>query len=153
MELVKANPDPETLKMFLWIAIGVITLLLTIVGFFLRRELFGMKSLNKQYKQEWDAYAESQSKKWKEFVSDQKEYHHQQHEQICKLEILINTVCSSMQGINTIVEVIRRLDEERNPRIEKQVMEHERRLVSFGQELVYIKEKIGNGFSKSILES
>jgi len=150
MELIKANPDPETLKMFLWIAGITIMLLLGVVGFFLRRELFGMKSLNTEYKQQWNAYAVQQDEKWKEFVENQKEYHTQQHEQIHKLEVLINTVCSSVQEINTVVEVIKRLDEERNPRIEKQVYEHERKLVGFGQELVYIKAKIGNGFGTKL---
>jgi len=151
MELVKANPDPETLKMFIWILVGVFTLSVTIIGFFLKRELKEVKIMKDQQKTELKSYTEAQDKKWSDFEIRQKEYYTQQHAQIDKLETLVNTVCSSVQNINTIIEVLKRLDDERNPRIEKQVLEHERRLTSFGQELVYIKAKIGNGFKENTL--
>lgn len=156
MEFINANPDPETLKMFLWIAASLIALLLMIVGFFLRRELFndnsskgkqkeGDKNNTNEYVSKWNLYTEAQDEKWESFEKRQKEYNHQQKEQIDKLESLINKTCESVRNIDKVVEVIKQLDDERNPRIEKQVLEHERRLNSHGHELTYIKAKIENG--------
>lgn len=37
IELAKANPDVETLKLSIWVAVGVIAILLSIVAFFLQK--------------------------------------------------------------------------------------------------------------------
>lgn len=39
IELAKANPDIETLKLTLWIAGGIITLLLAVVAYFLKKQI------------------------------------------------------------------------------------------------------------------
>jgi beta-lactamase regulating signal transducer with metallopeptidase domain len=39
IELVKANPDIETLKLTLWVAGGIITLLLMVVAYFLKKQI------------------------------------------------------------------------------------------------------------------
>jgi hypothetical protein len=48
------------------------------------------------------------------------------------------------------VEIIKRLDEERTPRIEQKVLELDRQVNSQAQELIYIRAKIGNGYSKKL---
>lgn len=37
--MVQANPDVETLKLTLWVAAGVISLLLVVVAFFLKKQI------------------------------------------------------------------------------------------------------------------
>jgi beta-lactamase regulating signal transducer with metallopeptidase domain len=39
IELTKANPDVETLKLTLWAAGGIIALLLAVVAYFLKRQI------------------------------------------------------------------------------------------------------------------
>jgi len=39
IELAKANPDIETLKLTLWLAGGIITLLLLVVAYFLKKQI------------------------------------------------------------------------------------------------------------------
>jgi beta-lactamase regulating signal transducer with metallopeptidase domain len=47
VELTKANPDIESLKLTLWIAGSVITLLLTVVAYFLNKQIKVQESLTK----------------------------------------------------------------------------------------------------------
>ncbi len=45
VEVVKANPDLETLKLTLWIAGSIIALLMSVVAFFLRKQIFVSETL------------------------------------------------------------------------------------------------------------
>ncbi len=47
MEVIKTNPDIETLKLTLWIATGVISMLLVIVAFFLKKQVGVSETLTK----------------------------------------------------------------------------------------------------------
>jgi beta-lactamase regulating signal transducer with metallopeptidase domain len=47
MEIAKANPDIESLKLILWLAGSVITLLLLIVSYFLSKQIKVQESLTK----------------------------------------------------------------------------------------------------------
>jgi hypothetical protein len=47
VELAKANPDIETLKLTLWVAASIITLLLLIVSYFLKRQITITEQLTK----------------------------------------------------------------------------------------------------------
>lgn len=143
IELVKADPDPETLKLWLWITFSGIGLLLVVLGYFFRREISSKDSSFKNYDLKFQTYTEEQDKRWKEFTKEQSN-------QIGELKVMVSTVCSNVQSIATMVEVVKQLQADRDPRIEREIREHERRLNSHGQEIIYIKAKIEkNGFGKN----
>jgi cell shape-determining protein MreC len=92
IELAKATPDIETLKLVLWIATSIIGILLLIVGFYIRKSYSG------------------------------------QAEQFEKISEMVDTLSETVNSLKTVVEVIKRQQEERDPRTEIRLNEHSKRL-------------------------
>jgi hypothetical protein len=171
VEFARADPESlETYKLLVWFLVSALGLAIVIIAFFLKREVFpskterdekkeyeelrNKKSEDKEeydYEGGWKTYVKSQEEKWHNFEQRQQESNNERKEQIEKLENLIKDACLNIQGISTMVEVIRKLDGERYPRLEQKVLEIDRQVHGQAQELVYIRTKIGinNGFGKS----
>jgi len=100
---IAVNPNLETLKIVLWIAIGVIALLIAIIGYFITEKFSTDKEeLNKNE------------------VSQQ--------QQMDKLSAMIDTVGKTVVNLEKIVEVIKNQQEERDPRTERRLNEHSRQI-------------------------
>jgi hypothetical protein len=172
IKAIEANPELlETYKLLVWFLGVLLGFSVSVVIFFIKREVFPNKTTrdekkeyeelkNKKsddqtgcdYKSDLEKYTELQNERWHDFEQRQQDFNNDRKEQITTLENMIKEVCSNVQGINTVMEVIKRLDEERYPRLEKNFYELSRKVSSQGDELIYIKayvrSKLGNGFNK-----
>lgn len=136
MELQTINPELiETYKLLVWFLFGTTAILLSVVGYFLVREINQKDQSLKRYDAKFIAFTEAQEKRWKAFVDDQKE-------RFDKLEGVINYVNTAVQNIDKLVTVREHLQAEHDPRVEKKLNEHDRQLISHGEELVYIKARL-----------
>lgn len=136
IKAIEANPELiETYKLVVWFLISFLGVMVVIIGFFFKREIFNKDTTFKSYDQKFKDYTEKQDLRWKEFTENQ-------DKQINELKVMVSTVCSNVQNMTTMVEVVKQLQADRDPRIEHEIREHERRLNSHSQEIIYIKAKM-----------
>lgn len=100
---IAVNPNLETLKIVLWIAIGLIVLLIAIIGYFITEK-----------------FSTDKEELSKNEVSQQ--------QQMDKLSAMIDTVGKTVVNLEKIVEVIKNQQEERDPRTERILNEHSRQI-------------------------
>ena len=107
---IEGNPDPETLKFALGIAFGIISTLLAVVFYFYKQKQQSDKKDKEEERAEITLRINSLGK--------------QQKESIDKLSTVVETVSETVNNLKTIVEVIRKQQDEKGPRTEKRLNTH-----------------------------
>lgn len=103
---IPTNPDPEALKIVLYVAAVIITILLAIVGYFVRSQFSGEKG------------------------------------RIDKLTCVVETLKETVNTVKGIVDVIKKEQEERDPRTERRLNDHARKLSRHDKAIVRIETKL-----------
>lgn len=103
---IPANPNLETLKIVMWVAVGIIVMLLAIVGYFVRVHLSGEKG------------------------------------RIDKLTAVVDTLRETVTTIKGIVDIIKKEQEERDPRTERRLNDHACKLSRHDKAIVRIETKL-----------
>jgi len=99
MELVKANPDIETLKLVLWIAAGVIVLLITVVSTLISVYFTGQRKRIEDYKMKQDA----QTKEFTVLVNEIKE---KQDSQYAVMREVVDSMKDTVNELKTLVRIL-----------------------------------------------
>ncbi|HCY40427.1 MAG TPA: hypothetical protein DHV48_03600 [Prolixibacteraceae bacterium] len=100
---IAVNPNLETLKIVLWIAVGIISLLVIIIGYFVAEK-----------------FSTDKEELSKNEIS--------QRQQMEKLSAMIEMVSKTVANLEKIVEVIKNQQEERDPRTERRLNDHSRQI-------------------------
>ena len=99
MDLIKANPDIETLKLVLWIATGLIVLLITIVSTLSSVYFTGQRKRIESYKVKQDV----QVKEFKDLVNEIKD---KQDSQYAVMREVVDSMKDTVSELKTLVRIL-----------------------------------------------
>jgi SMC interacting uncharacterized protein involved in chromosome segregation len=124
MDLIKANPDIETLKLVLWIATGVIVLLIGVVSTLIGIYFSGQKKRMDDFEQVQDI----QSKEFSDLVNTIRRKQDTQHE---TMQEIVSSMKDTLSELKTLVRIMEdrqtgagKLCTEKHQLIDRRLTEH-----------------------------
>lgn len=136
-----ANPDPELLKMILWLLFTFCGILLGITGYLIndkfRRQEEDSKRQNEVIEKQKTEIDENE-KTFQQYLED---FASAQKDQMKEMSGMITAVRDTVVTLDKTVLVMQKGLEERDPRTEKRLNDHARQLKLHGERLVRIEER------------